>query len=82
MLSSSYLQPTLPETGDYSLSPHLWMGQVEQNKIADQKFFYSKKGSYKKKVIKNHQLMTKKIITTGQGPLQNVMKGYEPLDDY
>jgi hypothetical protein len=52
MLSSSYLQPTLPETGDYSLSPHLWMGQVEQNKIADQKFCYSKKGSYKKKVIK------------------------------
>jgi hypothetical protein len=54
MLSSSYLQPTLPETGDYSLSPHLWMGQVEQNKIADQKFllFKKKKGSYKKKVIK------------------------------
>ncbi len=73
MLSSSYLQTTLPETEDYSPSPHLWMGKVEQNKIADQKCLLFKKGILQEKGNQTNQLMTKNY-NTGQGPLQRSWK--------
>ena len=58
------------------------MGQVEQNKIADQKFLLFKKGILQEKGNQNHQLMTKNYNNGTRTVTKKIMKGYEPLDDY
>ncbi len=57
------------------------MGQVEQNKNADQKFLFFKKGILQEKGNQNNQLMTK-IYNNGTRTVTIVMKEYEPLNDY
>jgi hypothetical protein len=57
------------------------MGQVEQNKIAEQKFLLFKQGILQEKGNQNNQLMIKNY-TNGTRTVTKVMKEYEPLDDY
>ena len=57
------------------------MGQVEQNKIVDQKFLLFKKEILQEKGNQNNQLMTKNY-NNGTRTVTKVMKEYEPLDDY